>query len=112
MSVGELRILSPGDLDAPPRVVEWSLDRARQAVVRAREAQPAWAGLPMEARIGLLQKLRERFIAHRDDFAHLLGVEVGKPLWEGADEARLLAAKVDSTLDQGLRLVETHRPPG
>jgi len=107
---GELRVLSPGDLDAPARIVGWSLDAARQTVDRAREAQPSWAGLPSEARLALLRRLRERFVAHEADFARLLGIEVGKPLWEGAEEAKLLAAKVDSTLDQGLRLIAPHRP--
>ncbi len=109
---GELSILSPGDLDAPPRVVAWSLGRARQAVAGAREAQPAWASSPREARLALLTRLRERFVAHEADFARLLGIEVGKPLWEGAQEAKLLAAKIDATIEQGLQLVESHRPPG
>ena len=109
---GELRVLSPGDLDAPARVVEWSLERARLAVARARQAQPAWASLPSEARLELLKRLRDRFVSHAADFARLLGIEVGKPLWEGAEEARLLASKVDTTIDQGLRLVEPHRPQG
>ncbi len=107
---GELRVLSPGDLDAPARVVGWSLHQARQAVDRARAAQPAWAALPSPARLALLRRLSERFASHQETFARLLGVEVGKPLWEGAQEAKLLAAKVDSTLEQGLRLVEPHRP--
>jgi len=109
---GELRVFSPGDLDAPPRVVVWSLAEARQAVARARAAQPAWARRPLAERLALLLALRERFVAHEADFARWLGVEVGKPLWEGTQEARLLPNKIDVTLEQGLRLVETHRSEG
>jgi succinylglutamic semialdehyde dehydrogenase len=112
MDQGELRVASPGDLDAAPRVFAWSLGAARSAVQRAREAQPGWERTPLPDRLALLRRLRDRFTAHEGDFARLLGVEVGKPLWEGIQEARLLANKVEVTLDQGLQLVAPHRPPG
>ena len=92
------RISSPGDLDAPARVVSWSLDQARQAVDRAPgRLSPPWAAPATEARLALLRRLAERFTAHREAFARLLGIEVGKPLWEGAEEAKLLGG--ESRLD-------------
>lgn len=109
---GELCVQSPGDLEAPPRVFPWARALAEEAVARARAAQPRWEQTPLEARLTLLRVLRERFAAHREAFARLLGVEVGKPLWEGEQEAQLLSAKIDSTLAEGLRLVEPHRPAG
>ena len=72
----------------------------------------AWSHLKPEERLALLQALKARFAARKDEFAKLLAVEVGKPLWEGAQESQLLAAKIDSTLEEGLRLVAPHRPPG
>ena len=111
-SSGELRVLSPGDLDAPARVYPWSRSTAESAVAKARNAAPQWAATPLPARLELLKALRARFVAHKDAFARLLGVEVGKPLWEGAQEAQLLANKIDSTLDEGLKLVAPHQPAG
>ena len=108
-ATGELRVHSPGDLDGPERVFPWSLDVASAAVDRARAAQPAWEALGQAQRLDFLRKLRERFVAHKDDFALLLGIEVGKPLWEGAQEAQLLVGKIDATLAHGLQLVAPHR---
>ncbi len=111
-SAGELSVHSPGDLAAPPRVFPWSRAAAESAVARARSAAPAWGRTKLEDRLALLKALRARFVARKDAFAHLLAAEVGKPLWEGAQEAQLLPAKIDSTLEEGLRLVAPHRPPG
>jgi succinylglutamic semialdehyde dehydrogenase len=109
---GELVSVSPADLDDAIGVFPHSVETALRAVAAARAAQPGWAALPMADRTRALGRLRERFAAHAEEIARALAREVGKPLWEARQEASLLAAKIDSTLGEGLRLIATHAPPG
>lgn len=69
------------------------------AVAAARDAQPAWAGLPMERRIAVLHRVRDLFAARVDEIARLICEETGKPLWDAKGEAGILAGKIDITLD-------------
>ena len=109
---GELVSISPADLDDRIGVFPHSVEMALRAVAAARAAQPGWAGLSLAERVAALGRLRQRFAAHTEEIAHALAREVGKPLWEARQEAGLLASKIDSTLGEGLRLVETHAPAG
>lgn len=76
------------------------------AVARARRAFPAWRDAGLEARAGVLRRFRDAARAARDELARLIAREVGKALWDAEAEAALLPAKVDATLDRGMRLVE------
>jgi succinylglutamic semialdehyde dehydrogenase len=109
---GELTSRSPADLDDIVGVFSYSVAVAEQAVARARSAQPAWARRPLAERLTLIQALRARFVARAGELAVLLSREVGKPRWEAAQEASLLAAKVDSFMAEGLPLVQGRAPPG
>ncbi len=109
---GTIVSVSPADQGDRLGEFSWSLDAARQAVAAARAAQPAWAALPLADRIAALERLRARFTANQEALATAIAREVGKPLWEARSEAALLAAKVTSTLGEGLRLVATRRPEG
>ncbi|MHB8420280.1 MAG: aldehyde dehydrogenase family protein [Myxococcales bacterium] len=109
---GTLRSVSPADTSDRLGEFPWSLAAAREAVAAAREAQPAWAALPLTARAAALERLRASFAARQEVLATAIAREVGKPLWEARSEAALLPAKIASTLGEGLRLVETRRPEG
>jgi acyl-CoA reductase-like NAD-dependent aldehyde dehydrogenase len=53
-----------------------------EAVVRAREAQPAWADLPVGARVRALEPVKQRLLARADEIGALLAEECGKPVEE------------------------------
>jgi succinate-semialdehyde dehydrogenase/glutarate-semialdehyde dehydrogenase len=55
---------------------------ARQAVARARAAQPAWANLPFRQRARVILRARELMLAERDEIALLISRETGKPIAE------------------------------
>ena len=80
-------------------------DAVDAAVGRARRAFPAWRDAGPETRAGLLRRFAERAAKAEDELARLLAREVGKALWDARGEARLLPAKVDVTLRDGLALV-------
>lgn len=64
------------------------------AVAAARQAFPAWASLPLDARIAHLQAFAERLKTRADDLARCIGEETGKPLWEAATEVTSMINKV------------------
>ncbi len=59
-----------------------SPEEVRQAVARARQAQPAWAGLTFKERGRVILKARELMLAERDEIAILVSRETGKPAAE------------------------------
>jgi len=88
---------------ARPRETVWTGDpdpgRVEEAVAAARASAPEWASWPLHRRIDALRAY-QRLVSDRvDQMAELLCDEVGKPLWEAAQEAKILAGKVDVTLD-------------
>jgi succinylglutamic semialdehyde dehydrogenase len=64
------------------------------AVVAARQAFPAWASLPLEERIGVLETFAVSLKDHADELARCIGEETGKPLWESATEVTSMVNKV------------------
>ena len=49
------------------------------AVAAARAAFPAWADTPLDERVALVKKLREIYMARRDDMAEAIRLEMGAP---------------------------------
>jgi len=83
------------------------------AVARARAAFPEWRDAGLEARARVLRRFRDLAARRVEEGARLLAREVGKALWDARAEARLLAPKVDATLEDGLRFVAPIEPgPG
>jgi succinate-semialdehyde dehydrogenase/glutarate-semialdehyde dehydrogenase len=70
-----------------------SLEDVRQAVARARAAQPAWANLPFRERGRVILQARKLMLAERDQIAHLVSRETGKPV------AEALSMEIVPTLD-------------
>ena len=64
------------------------------AVQAARQAFPAWARQPLEARISVLEAFAVSLKAHADELAHCIGEETGKPLWEATTEVTSMVNKV------------------
>ena len=53
-------------------------EEAREAVRRARAAQPAWAALPLEERVRYMLRLRDYLVDHVDDVSDTISKDVGK----------------------------------
>lgn len=80
-------------------------DAVADAVQRARGAFPAWRDAGFDARSRVIRDFAERVRARQDELAALIAREVGKALWDARAEASLVPAKVNLTLDEGMRLV-------
>ena len=70
-----------------------SPEDVRQAVSRARAAQPAWANLSFAQRAQVILKARELMLNQRDEIARLVSQETGKPV------AEALSMEIVPTLD-------------
>ncbi len=72
----------------------------RQAVARARAAQPAWAGLGIDRRIDAIAPVGSRLIKRAPELGLLLTREMGKPLPEAVSEITGCSTKLDRRLDE------------
>ncbi len=102
----ELRSVSPADPD--DELGRFSVADAAAvdaAVARARAAFPAWRDAGFEERAAVIRRFRDAARAGSDELAQLIAREVGKALWDARGEAALLPAKVDATLEEGMRFV-------
>ncbi len=95
---------SPADAaDEIGRFVVADRGAVDDAVTRARSAFPSWRDLGFEARAAVLRRFAALARERSEDIARLVAREVGKALWDARGEAQLLAAKVDATLEEGMR---------
>jgi len=93
-----------------PVAIEADVDAA---VARARAAFPRWRDAGFEARSAIVRRFASIAGSRVEQLALLIAREVGKARWDARGEAALLAPKVDATLGDGMRFVETLRPaPG
>ncbi|KHK90659.1 succinylglutamate-semialdehyde dehydrogenase [Novosphingobium malaysiense] len=64
------------------------------ALQKARKAFPAWAALPVEARVEAVQRFKAALEARKDTLGETISRETGKPRWEGLAEAGSMIGKV------------------
>jgi len=53
-------------------------EEAREAILRAREAQKAWAARPAKERIKYIMRMHDYLVAHADDVSEVISRDVGK----------------------------------
>jgi len=70
-----------------------------QAIASARKAFPAWANRPIAERLNICKKFAELIEQYKDDFAQVVHLETGKPLWETATEAASVQGKVGLSIE-------------
>ncbi len=77
-----IRTYNPATGEVLAEVACASPDDVRQAVERARKAQPQWQATPVAQRVTLLRRFQELLREQRDDVARLICREAGKPASE------------------------------
>jgi succinylglutamic semialdehyde dehydrogenase len=75
-----------------------SADEVSTALLRAREAFPGWAALPVAARIAAVQRFKAVLEARREAMAETISRETGKPRWESLAELGSMIGKVDISI--------------
>jgi len=70
-----------------------SSEEVKEAVAKARQAQPAWAGFSYRQRARVILQARKLMLAERDELALLISQETGKPV------AEAISMEIVPTLD-------------
>jgi len=79
------------------------------ALACARRAFPAWAALPLAARVEAVERFKAVLEARKDEIAATISRETGKPRWEGLAEVASMIGKVGiSIAAQAERAGEKH----
>jgi succinylglutamic semialdehyde dehydrogenase len=78
----------------------------------AKRASGAWSRTPFEERAACLRRFRDAATENKERLAQCISREMGKVLWEARGEAGAIAAKVDITLEDGMKLVADVEPEG
>lgn len=106
---GQFKDVSPADINDNVMTVTYELEHIDKACRAAKEAFPQWAKLSLNERKKYLLKLKDIFIAHEADMAQIIARDTGKALWDATTEAKALAAKIDVTLNESLKLIQEER---
>lgn len=108
---GEIKDISPSDLNDLVMRTPFSHDRVDQACHAARAAYKSWTHLSMEERKSYILRLKEIFQTRMTEMTELMARDTGKPLWEAKTEIQALIGKIDITLNESIKLVQTERIP-
>lgn len=111
---GELVSRSPADAnDVVGRFAIAQPAEVADAVARARAAFPAWRDQGFDARSAVIRRFRDLAAERSEALARLIAREMGKAIWDARGEAKLVPAKVDVSLGEGMQGVATMAPaPG
>ncbi|MEI6806698.1 MAG: aldehyde dehydrogenase family protein, partial [Myxococcaceae bacterium] len=92
--------------------IDYDLSQVENAVQAAEKALPAWRALDMAERITALRALEAAFKNHEEEMARIITLEMGKVWSESIFEAKNLTARVELTITEALKRVETEYPAG
>jgi aldehyde dehydrogenase (NAD+) len=79
VAVHDLPVIDPATEDTCAVISLGDQADTDAAVAAARAAFPAWADTPLDERVALVKKLREIYMARRDDMAEAIRLEMGAP---------------------------------
>jgi len=71
-----------------------SLEDVDAAVREARRAFVAWRRKSFSERQAVVEAFGEQLEAHKEELAHQIGLETGKPLWESRTEVAAMIGKI------------------
>ena len=108
---GEWTARSPADLSDILGVVSYSFSAVDEAVQAARRAQAGWRKLAVSDRMAFLKRYQEQLKLREREFCTLIAKEVGKPIWEGRTEVAAMVNKIDITINESMKLVQSYDVP-
>ncbi|MBA2476054.1 MAG: aldehyde dehydrogenase [Actinobacteria bacterium] len=95
---------SPATGEAIADIPQGSREDARRAIAAANRAAGAWARLTPFARAASLHRVADLVERRRDELAHTLTLDQGKPLHESRDEVEELVQYWRNAAEDGKRL--------
>ncbi|MES1265378.1 MAG: aldehyde dehydrogenase family protein, partial [Variovorax sp.] len=121
-----MQILNPADGTLLREIAEDDAKSVAGKYARARAAQPAWAAVPLQDRLGAIEKFKGLVEKRKGELAQILTRETGKPVSQSRNELNALSGRIDFFLnsvksaleaetvldDKGMREQITHEPLG
>ena len=108
-SDGQFKDISPADLNDHIMTVNYQFDHVDKACRAAKEAYLPWAKLSLNDRKNYLLRLKDVFVSYEPEMAKTIARDTGKALWDATTEAKALAAKIDITLNESIKLIQEER---
>lgn len=105
-------LISPVDATVLGRLPMIDLDAARAAVAAAAGESPAWAKLPLDARIGKIRAWTTAMKTHRDLLALTIAWEIGKTITSAGSDVDRCISGVEWYLDYIGPMVQGREPVG
>src|SRR6185312_10218970 len=90
-SAGSFSVLNPSDGSVLCEVPRAGVDDVQRAVGVAAEAQREWAARAPRARGEVLRRAFEAMLAHQEELAFLMSLEMGKSLTDARGEVSYAA---------------------
>ncbi len=106
-----LAVENPATEETVAEVGSASPEQVDAATAAAREAIPAWAGMPAAERGEMLHEVATRLRDRTDELARVMTLEGGKPLIENSDEVGWTAACFDFYAELGRSAAGRVIPP-
>lgn len=74
---------------------------------RAKQAQTAWARVPLESRLGAIKRFRDLVADRKESLAATMTSEVGKPISQSRNELNGLLGRIDFFLEKAEKTLAT-----
>jgi acyl-CoA reductase-like NAD-dependent aldehyde dehydrogenase len=102
----KMKVINPATEETIRELEVDSADSVRRKVAAAREAQPAWAKLPLSHRLGVVKSFRDSLVQKTEELAKTLTLEMGKPISQSRNELKGVLGRIDYFLDHSERALK------
>lgn len=99
--------LNPANLDEKLWVSFIKFDHIEMAIESSLKGFKTWKQLSLNERVNYLKKYQENLLLVQDELAEAIALETGKPLWEAKGEVKSVISKVDVTITDSLKRIQT-----
>lgn len=104
----EISKYCPGDITEKLWDAQVNYNNIDKVVKSAEKGFDFWRKLSFKERIEYLKKFQQIVTDRKDKIGTAIALETGKPLWESMTEAGALAAKVNVTITDSLKRIDTN----
>jgi len=98
-----MTIINPATREVIQEIAEDSKEIISQKFATLQQGQPAWAALPLQSRIDIIQKFHDLLDAEKDELANTLTAEMGKPLQQSYNEINGARGRIKYFIDNAAK---------
>lgn len=102
---------NPANLDEKLWVSYIKYDHIDNVLESAQQGFKKWRQISASERINYLKKFQESLLSTQEDLAVAISLETGKPLWEAKGEVKSVINKVDVTITDSLKRIQSQSYP-